>query len=276
MKSISLIVTTYNWPGALRLCLQSVAAQKQLPAEVIIADDGSDESTRQMIHDIQPNFPVPLIHVWQADEGFRVSLIRNKAAAAASGDYLVFTDGDVILHPYFIKDHNKVAQEGHYAGGCRVFINQVCTERRIEKMDSSVKFSKNDILAGKRRMHRQPILNWLRTRHSYRKQQESPAIGCNLAFWKNDFSAINGFDNNYIGWGAEDDDLCVRFYRYGLKRKFLKNCGIMFHLWHNERSRDLYSVNMLLLDECKRASDFRCKNGFCEVDLKAEELHKTW
>ena len=33
---------------------------------------------------------------------------------------------------------------------------------------------------------------------------------CNLALWKKDFENINGYDENYIGWGREDSDLVVR------------------------------------------------------------------
>lgn len=43
--TISLIIATYNWPEALRLCLDSILRQTILPSEIIIADDGSDERT---------------------------------------------------------------------------------------------------------------------------------------------------------------------------------------------------------------------------------------
>ena len=49
---VSLIITTYNWPEALRLSLMSAARQTQLPDEVIVADDGSGEETRQLIADM--------------------------------------------------------------------------------------------------------------------------------------------------------------------------------------------------------------------------------
>jgi len=42
MKLISVIVTTYNWPPALKLCLESLFAQKVQDFEIIIADDGSN------------------------------------------------------------------------------------------------------------------------------------------------------------------------------------------------------------------------------------------
>src|SRR5687768_1923232 len=83
----SLIISTYNWPEALNLCLQSVCSQSVLPDEVIIADDGSTIETFDMIEEMKRRFPVPLVHVWQEDDGFQLAKIRNKAIARASHEY---------------------------------------------------------------------------------------------------------------------------------------------------------------------------------------------
>ena len=56
----SLIITTYNWPQALDLVLQSVMHQSVLPDEVIIADDGSVNSTKVVIDRHREHFPVRL------------------------------------------------------------------------------------------------------------------------------------------------------------------------------------------------------------------------
>ena len=45
-EKVSLIITTYNWPAALELCLMSILRQPLTPDEVIIADDGSTEDTK--------------------------------------------------------------------------------------------------------------------------------------------------------------------------------------------------------------------------------------
>jgi glycosyltransferase involved in cell wall biosynthesis len=79
MPTTSLVIATYNWPAALDLVLRSVRAQRMLPDEVIVADDGSGDTTRYVILAHQGDFPVPLRHVWQEDRGFRVAAIRNEA-----------------------------------------------------------------------------------------------------------------------------------------------------------------------------------------------------
>jgi len=94
MKSVTLLISTYNWVEALRVCVSSVFFQTRLPDEIVIADDGSKEETRKAIEELKRKSPVPLIHVWHEDKGFRKSMILNKAIAKASGEYIIEVDGD--------------------------------------------------------------------------------------------------------------------------------------------------------------------------------------
>ena len=95
--TISLLIATYNWPQALACVLASVRAQRVAPLEVVIADDGSRDDTRRLIEREAQHFPVPIVHVWHEDTGFRLAAIRNKAIAQARGEYLVQIDGDIVL-----------------------------------------------------------------------------------------------------------------------------------------------------------------------------------
>ena len=96
---ISILLATYNWPQALKLCLESLATQTDRDFEIIIADDGSTDSTKQVIEQLKASYPVAIEHLWQEDQGFRKTLILNQAIAAAHGDYLIFLDGDCIVQP---------------------------------------------------------------------------------------------------------------------------------------------------------------------------------
>ena len=104
MVTASLLITTYNRPDAIELCLQSILRQSVLPLEVVVCDDGSTGETKELIEEYQKKFTVPLIHVWQPDEGFKLAQIRNKGIAKARGNYIIQADGDLILHRHFIKD----------------------------------------------------------------------------------------------------------------------------------------------------------------------------
>ena len=121
---LTLIITTYNWPEALLLVLNSVKRQKIFPEEIIIADDGSNDTTKDLIISYKKNCDIKIIHSWQEDLGFRASRSRNNAIKKASGDYIVLIDGDTILHPNFVKDHIKSAEPGFFVQGSRALLSE--------------------------------------------------------------------------------------------------------------------------------------------------------
>lgn len=101
----SLQISTYNWPAALQLCLQSVLHQIVKPDELVIADDGSGPETKIVIDKFASEVPYAVKHVWHEDKGYCLPEIQNKAIVHSSCDYIIQVDGDCILHPAFIADH---------------------------------------------------------------------------------------------------------------------------------------------------------------------------
>lgn len=129
--SISLIVTTYNRPEALILVLKSIELQTLIPSEVIVADDGSDEKTKNLIFDFSLQTDLDITHSFQEDLGFRAAEARNKAISMSKGDYIVLIDGDVVLHPEFIADHLKNSKFGYFIQGSRSLL----TEKKNKRHD---------------------------------------------------------------------------------------------------------------------------------------------
>ena len=119
----SLIITTYNWPEALLLVLKSVEEQSIRPDEVVIADDGSKEETINIIKKFSQKTKLNIIHSWQEDIGYRLSMSRNKAIKKSKGEYIVMIDGDMILHPNFIEDHINFARQRTFVQGVRAKIS---------------------------------------------------------------------------------------------------------------------------------------------------------
>ena len=131
----ALIITTYNSPKTLALCLKSALAQTVLPDEIIVADDGSGNETKELINKfIQENKDQVIIHSYQEDRGFRAAASRNKAAFMSSCEYLIYVDGDMILHEHFVKDHIKNARKGLYLQGSRVLLKEGLTRDILKKM----------------------------------------------------------------------------------------------------------------------------------------------
>lgn len=243
--SVSLLIATYNWKEALNLALSSVFYQTVLPKEILIADDGSREDTRELIDSLRKISPVPLVHVWQEDDGFRLSEIRNKAIARATGDYIIQIDGDIILDRHFIADHVELAEEGCFVCGSRILLQPEESALLLEGKKDFRKISKF-VLNGMRCAF---LRRYLATR--YAKNNIMRLRGCNMAFWKKDLIAVNGYNEAFAAWGHEDSELAYRLIFLGRRKKFLKMGGVAYHLYHKMASRSGEAEQMDKLNENK-------------------------
>ena len=196
----SLIITTYNRPSALKEILESVRRQSLLPTEVIIADDGSSEETRQLILSEQASFPVPLYHCWQEDKGFRPSRNRNKAIALAKGEYIAIIDGDIVLHKHFIRNQQQYCRKGWLIHGSRVFLNNSQTKKILKKGWTGIPAWQRIWIRGIKGLYF-PLLSNLVSR---RMHKIYGIRGCIISFWREDAYAINGYNEEFEGWGRED------------------------------------------------------------------------
>lgn len=268
--SISVIITTYNRPDALRLVLLALTQQTLLPNEVIIADDGSGNETRLLIDQLSSQLNYSLKHVWQKDEGFQAAKIRNKAVLCTNNNYLIFLDGDCIPFPDFVEQHCLLAEPHWFVSGHRILLEKNLTEKILKKFLPIYKDSALRWLLYY--FHRQtnrffPLLrirlNKLRKLSSRRWQG---AKSCNLGLWKKDFLTVNGFDESFIGWGYEDSDLVIRLIRAGIKRKSGKFAIPVIHLWHHQNNRDKEQINLNLLKQITEDQRTCAKIGINKVN----------
>ena len=237
--SSTLVISTYNWHKALDLILKSATNQTELPDEIIIADDGSTELTKELIKSYKSQFTIPLQHVWQADDGFKKSHILNQAIAKAKGDYIIQVDGDCIMHENFIKDHLTFASLNVYLFGSRVNIQKPFLKILFAKKKVSFNAFSKGIKKRTRAIY-SPILS------SFYKEQgdfSKKFRGCNTSFFKSDFIAVNGYNEDITGWGREDSELMLRMHNKGVKARRLRYRGIVFHIWHEEKSKARVEAN---------------------------------
>lgn len=237
---VSVVVTTYNWPDALRMVLASLADQTDRNFEIIIADDGSGIETRQVIEDFAATVALSVKHFWQEDTGFRVARARNGAIAMSKGELVIFIDGDCCVMPDFIARHRKAAEEGFLVAGKRVFIKKRLTKHLLAKNTAFHKWPRlvlffialfgfcNRPFQFVKLPHSGPWL-W-KHMACWRKAQT-----CNLAVFRKDIDRIGGFDEAYEGHGLEDSDFVLRLLRSGLKRKNVEYCSPVLHLHHSRK-----------------------------------------
>jgi len=241
--SCSLIICTYNWPEALKLVLSSAISQSIKPDEIIIADDGSDNSTANVIQNFKKLSSIPIIHSWQEDLGCRIPHSRNRAISKSNFDYIIMIDGDTVLHHDFVKDHLRFARKKVYIQGSRVLLQPNLTRDILRKNKFKKPSFFSDDSKNKINMIRIPSISKLM---SYQKNQNLNRIrGCNYSIFKEDIFAVNGFNEEITTWGREDSEFVQRLFNNGVKKQHLKFSGIQYHLHHQERSHNSTNDDIL-------------------------------
>lgn len=239
LPTCSLVTPTYNWPGALELLLLSILDQTVLPNEVIVADDGSREDTKQLIADFQKKFPVPLIHIWHEDLKNRKPRIMNQAIAASRQEYIIEIDGDIIMERHFVEDHLTFAEKGHYLYGSRATILEGFLGELFSKKITRFNFFSKGIKKRSRTVRIPFLMKFAKSVD----QRSSKLRGCNMSFWREDFIKINGFNESLVGWGIDDSEMIQRLHNIGIKGKRLKFAGIAYHIYHKEQSKSHLEIN---------------------------------
>ncbi|MEJ1239180.1 glycosyltransferase [Chryseolinea sp. T2] len=253
----TLIITTYNRPDALQLVLHSALQLSVMPEEIIIADDGSTHETKDLVDLFASRFSIPIRHCWHEDSGFRLATIRNKAIAMAKNPYIVMIDGDMVMPADFIADHKRAARPGRVVQGSRVLLGENFTRAAIHQNDTHFSFFSGDV-TNRKNIIRSGILSRL---FSYFNKNILRVRGANMAFWKTDVLAINGFNENFVGWGREDSEFIARLQHAGVRKFHLKFAGAAFHLYHPESRRDTLSVNDQILKDTVEKKVIKCDNG---------------
>jgi glycosyltransferase involved in cell wall biosynthesis len=259
MPALTLVITTWERPEALRAVLHSVLAQRDPPQQVVVADDGSGAATAGLVAGFAAQAPLPVHHAWQAHEGFRLTRLRNLAIAAASGDYLVFIDGDMVLHRDFVADHRRLARRGWYTQGVRIALDPSATAALLADPLRPPGAAAPG-LGGLRRayaLHAPAAQPWMR-----RFANGFVAIkGCNQGFWRDDLVAADGFDETIEGWGPEDKELCARLGFAAVRRQTLLFGGIAWHLHHPPAARGRRAANERLLADTLATRRTRARRG---------------
>jgi len=264
MPSLSVIIATHDDDRALRICLLSLAKQTDKDFEIIVAQDGTYPSIRDVIHDLQSLFPHPIKLAQQEDKGFRAAKSRNNGLRLISTPYVVFLDGDCFVLPDFIKTHKNLAQKGYFVSGKRSYVRPALTQRIL---------TKRQLPQSQRLLWIMRALSGQCTRFAefiplpngqwrYKKATDWEKVQtCNLAAWKSDIETVNGFDNRYNGHGLEDSDFVVRLIHAGIQRKCGDHASIVLHLDHPRQSHPKGSPNTPIFEDTLRMRSQRAEDG---------------
>ena len=236
---VELILSTYENPRSLALCLESVARQDARCDSICVADDGSGSATKAVIEAYVTRHPdLHVRHVWHQDRGFQKCLILNKAIATSNADFLVFIDGDVLIHPCFVKRHLALARRGRYSTGSLIRLDGPASAAVTPELLASGEVFDRKWLRANRAFDRvstwlkaAPCPDWLSNALELVWPTRRSICGANWSAWREDILKVNGFDET-ITYGGLDKELGERLRNAGVGGRHVRFSAPLVHLDH--------------------------------------------
>ena len=253
-----LIIATYNKPKHLRVVLNAVPSQIELPDCICIADDGSGAETRDVISAFVAKHPhIQLRHEWHADEGFAKNRILNQAIETSQADHLIFIDDDCVMHPKFIQRHRALAHPERFMAGSVIRLSADITERYLK--DNQLDWAANGAPVGwrssklsqrlKSGLLLKPLLPLLDRVSPVKKNW----AGGNASAHRQALIDVNGFDETLM-YGGEDKELGARLTNNGVKGRHIRYTAPLYHLDHGRGYVDAkaQAANRRRIEEVRR------------------------
>ena len=264
----SIIICFYERLTHLRHCLDSLRFSQNDFDEVVISDDGSSAETVKALHELIAAYDYPIRHVWQEKKGFRVAAARNHGIRTATGDYLIFFDCDFLILPGTVREHLNRARKKHFvAGNCKyldekqtatVFQEGISADLLVKLYDS---LPEENLLREQRKFNRR---TWLMRLHLLSPRKQS--LGGHFSIHREDIEHINGYDENFVGWGGEDEDLGIRLVMAGIYcRSAIRDVKVL-HAWHPKELGDQGWQQGQNIEYFKKPRPFYCQNGLAKSD----------
>lgn len=271
MPKATLIISVYDNADFLKVVLDSVMRQSCRDIDLIISEDAEHPHMKAFLASYP--FELPWQHLSQPDKGWQKNKALNNAIRAAKSDYLLFIDGDCVLHPRFVEKHLTYARKGRILGGKRIKLNKALTDLFLKGLPSAGYLNRyllthlfnakqTGLRFAEEGFYLSPaccpgLMPRLRPMHQLK--------GCNMSFYKEAILAINGFDEDYTKPAiGEDIDLTWRFQLAGYSLHSLRNVAVQYHLHHPENWVD-QSENVALMAEKQKKGNPLCNNGLEKI-----------
>lgn len=263
---IVVFVSSYQRPEHLRRALLSLALQRDVgeAMEVVVTDDGSPGTSLPVVEAFARQVDFSVRFTTHPHNEFRLARCRNEGVAVSEAPYLLFTDGDCLLPPDHVKWHLEYRRAGRVVVGDCYRLDRETSDRITEGAICSGEYLTWIPSRERRRMAGKAFRGWWY--HRFGGRMHPRMTGNNIGIWRTDFERVNGFDENYVGWGLEDRDLQLRLGRLGLEFKSILSRTAGCHLWHEPApsfARNNLETRNLDYFQRKQVST-RCQNGLIE------------
>ena len=271
---ISVIIPFYERLAHLRCCLDALRNCSNDYHEVIVTDDGSRERTVSYLKDMTSRYPFPIRHVWQPRAGFRVAATRNNGIRHAKGEYLIFLDCDLLVLEDSIKHHRRLAKPGTFVAGHCKYLTEDQSAKVLQSGVSSGLLeglyrdsADKEITKQHRRFIKRTMLMRL---HLVGAKKQS--LGGHFSIHRKDIEYVNGYDENFVGWGGEDEDLGIRLVKAGIYGRSGIRDARALHMYHpKELGESHWTEGPNVEYFTRRNRPFYCKNGLTKSGLLTRE-----
>lgn len=227
---VSVIMNTYNRGYLLELALASYLLQTSKDFEIVVADDGSTDETPAIVETFSEDAPFDVKYVRQAHEGHRRAAVLNLGLAAASGDWILFSDCDSLAFPDLLELHVRHARPDRLLCGGYFRLDEDETEKLSRSRVVNGEYLQ--LFTTKRKiqvLRKSAKARWEIIR---RKPRRPHNMGLNYSVSREALVKINGYDEEFSGWGSADGDVRERLRRIGVAPFSLYRTALVMHMWH--------------------------------------------
>jgi glycosyltransferase involved in cell wall biosynthesis len=265
---LAVLVSSYQRSWHLARVLASIEHQRDVAGrfEVVVTDDGSTDDTQEVVERFARRASFPVRMTTHNHDGFQLARCRNEGVMASRADYLLFLDGDCLIPPDHLWHHLQCRRQGIVQAGYCCLLDRAASQRltlaQIERGEFCQAAS-SEQLRKLARMHRKA--RW----YCWLRHPSKPKLfGGNVGIHRSDYLRVNGYDENFQGWGCEDDDLRLRLRSAGVRIHSILDRTWTYHLWHPpgastpDRWRDGSNVRYLR----RQHRPVFCQNGLCQSE----------
>lgn len=230
---IAILVSSFERPRHLERVLASIGAQRGVEPsrmEVVVTDDGSSDDTPDVVAKFARSVSFRVSLTTHAHEGFQLARCRNEGVVASTAPYLLFLDGDCLAPPTHVCEHLRRRRQGGVMAGYCCLLSRRQTEQLTVAQVLAAEYldlaSANELSKLRRMDRKARWYEWLR--HSTKPK----LFGGNVGISREHYLRVNGYDENFVGWGCEDDDLRLRLRAAGIRIHSILRWTHTYHLWH--------------------------------------------
>jgi glycosyltransferase involved in cell wall biosynthesis len=263
LGAASVIVGSYNDLDILPSTLAALAVQSHRDFEIVIADDGSAQDYAPVLRDWAGKFVHGIRHVWHEDRGFRRARILNRAIHVSRFDTLIFMDTDCLPHERFVENHVRFVGPGVGVTGRRTHVSRDAIPSPSQILERGLGFSPARLLWLRLRGRARVIEHGIVTPFLY-EAADNALLGANHSVLRTDVATVNGYNEQYVGYGWEDCDFELRLQRAGVRFRNLRNKVVQYHLIHSQRSEE-NNRNLKLFEHAKNHGVVRSPLGLSEI-----------